>query len=260
MTTIMVRSEEELLEVLDNLDDSDKSDFTKAINVAVNPPPSYVSVCRICQALERHDRLVTLNLSGALRDVDNVVPVISFLQRNNSLEELALDDNNFGPSEGIALAHSMRVGGVRKLSLANNRIGDPGASAFRNSRIDYFDLSGNQVGNAGAIKIAENLHVRTLVLADNDIGQQGAIALTNLLMRGSIRDSELSSLNLCNNNFFIEDMLDEVETFLWNNPPVMGVDLILSYEPTRQDPGLLRRRVRKLQDHLNFGWMRNNSN
>jgi len=90
------------------------------------------------------------------------------------------------------------------LELANNKIGNEGASALAeglqtNTTITVLNLANNKIGNEGASALAQVLQTNTTItvldLANNQIGNEGAAALAEVLQT----NTTITVLNLVGN-------------------------------------------------------------
>jgi uncharacterized protein (TIGR02996 family) len=161
-------------------------------------------------ALVRPPRLRKLALPGNRLGAEAVARLV-VSPAMDTVEELDLGDNNLGPDGVAALAagrlpalRSLRLararpdqGGVtaisgavffpelRSLSLAGNVLGPHvvgplGNAPVRNLRV--LDLSGNRVGDPGALRLAASQRLRNLLvldLSESLVGSEGAEALAD---------------------------------------------------------------------------------
>ena len=122
------------------------------------------------------------------------------------MKDLILDNNNIGPIGAEAIANNLfRAQDLNFITLRHNHIGVAGVRALVQNLPDGFVLLGlddNNLGDAGALALAEHPLPRTLTvlsLDGNHIGNPGIIALAQHLQQNPIEN--FSTLYLRNNEF-----------------------------------------------------------
>lgn len=131
-------------------------------------------------------RLRTLKVQGAGLD-DGSVERLATLGGCELLIDLDLRANILGPASAKHIA-SRCVHRLRRLSLAENRVGDEGAAALAASRrsayLAHLDLFANGIGGGGVRALAGSAFfssLETLDLSANPIGDEGARMLASSL-------------------------------------------------------------------------------
>ena len=122
------------------------------------------------------------------------VATLEMLVRTNALprlEALSLDHNGFGAEAMQALCEELGHGTLRRLQylvLSTNALGSEGAAALAAAlgrgalpQLKSLGLGGNHIGSYGLITLAPPLRqlqlLKTLRLWDNEIGDEGVVAL-----------------------------------------------------------------------------------
>jgi Ran GTPase-activating protein (RanGAP) involved in mRNA processing and transport len=129
------------------------------------------------------------------------------LQTNNTLKELYLSENRLG-NEGTEILSDGLVHNcsIQKLDLRSNGIELGGSIALSSfvkkcKTLTSLCLAMNEIGDVGVGSLAEGLkdkkcHVEDLDLSDNGISEEGALAVSDMLLE----NSRLQSLNLSFNS------------------------------------------------------------
>ena len=194
-----------------------------------------VGVHKLCTALDKVTELRVLRLSGNQLTSDSVAALVKALcVQNTSLRELDLSHNAIDAAgiqeiealfttntqlnilnlssnqlgdEGVTnltLALAKLPTHITSLDLANNKIGNAGASAIAkllsvNSNIAHVRLSGNNIGNEGAAELAQAIrskpNVLSVDLSSNDIGPEGVLAFKDTLTA----NAEIASVDFSQN-------------------------------------------------------------
>ncbi|MGC0371452.1 MAG: hypothetical protein DGJ47_000141 [Rickettsiaceae bacterium] len=105
--------------------------------------------------------------------------------------KIDLQNHKIGNEEVKQLAQALDYkSNLQELSLSANQIGDEGAIALaenlkkHNLQLKALNLSGNQIGDEGVAALTKNLQhqrLKILGLSNNQIGDEGAVALANYL-------------------------------------------------------------------------------
>jgi uncharacterized repeat protein (TIGR02543 family) len=164
-----------------------ETDFDDIDTVSV--PSSYVKYmyglqyCRNLENLYLSDNLISSS------EMD-ILPELA-----SSLMVLDLSENSID-SSGLTYLQALNL---EILLLAENKISDAGLEYLPNTLQDV-DLSGNNIGDAGASKIAALSNLTELNLSNNQISDVGAAALADMPNRTNL------SMDLSNNHIGIEGM------------------------------------------------------
>lgn len=148
------------------------------------------SMIIIAKALQSADCAISVFLNN--NKIDDIgAKVLSESLKNTKIRILSLEDNEIGDEGAKVLAAALSVDKSASLYLKNNRIGPAGAEALTKvwaTRTSQYtiDLSGNQIGDEGAKRVALALQatpgkVQTLYLKNNGIGLAGDLALAEYL-------------------------------------------------------------------------------
>lgn len=116
---------------------------------------------------------------------------LKILSRSQSLERLLLNGNRLGNNAAKGLSEAFEMGHFKYVDLNDNEIGDEGVRAIAlalessTCQIVEIELKGNLIQDAGATELGESLRlnqtVEKLSLDHNEIGDEGAIALAECL-------------------------------------------------------------------------------
>ena len=136
---------------------------------------------------------------------------------NTTLEHIDLSNCSIGPAGAQRLAQALRVNtSVKTLKLSCNPLGDEGAKALAEMlggnraessgtvTLEHVDLSICRIGPAGAQRLAQalrvNTSVKTLKLTHNPLGDEGAMAIAEMLKRKNSRTvyTSLEHIDLSN--------------------------------------------------------------
>jgi len=140
------------------------------------------------------------------------------MMRDDSVSELVLHGQNIGVPGGMLIAYLVPVmGGLTKISLAFNELGEEGTKAIcealkqnkQNKILKELDLSGfmktNIGGAAGAMHVADMLGVNggltKVSLALNELGEEGTKAICEALEQNkTLKELEISGNMTGNSN------------------------------------------------------------
>ena len=169
---------------------------------------TYCGFSEVCQGLHHNSSVLRLYLINTEIDADLGARCLSLLlQTNNTLEELYLSENRLG-DEGTEILSDGLIHNcsVRKLDLRSNGIETDGCRALSSvvkecNMLTSLCLAMNEIGDIGVSKLAEglkdkNCQLEDLDLSDNRISEDGAVALSDMLLE----NSRLQSLNLSFNS------------------------------------------------------------
>jgi len=120
----------------------------------------------------------------------------------------------------ICISKVLKACSLQVLSLSYNNIGDDGITAIvgalNASQINELDVSGCGITLAGAKSLAVGLKlnnsVKKLVLAFNDIGDDGIIAIT-----GALNSSQINEFDVSGCGITLVGARSLSTTLLWNN-------------------------------------------
>mmetsp|Transcript_30708 Transcript_30708/g.52525 ORF Transcript_30708/g.52525 Transcript_30708/m.52525 type:complete len:507 (+) Transcript_30708:69-1589(+) len=141
-----------------------------------------------CQSLE------SLRFEDCNLGEEGFAVIATALRTYPELEELHLQHNNIGLMGCIALRDMMRGWGasnLKTLDLDGNAIGDQGLqallTAMTNSTLEQLYLSNNLITAVGLRSLSdyfqsESCCLKTLNILGNDFGDEGAVALADILM------------------------------------------------------------------------------
>lgn len=125
----------------------------------------------------------------ACASLEHLGPVPAMELRMGRTTALELENRGLGPTEGVALGGLLKgaAGGLKTLMLAQNKIGDSGAIRIADGiqthgALVTLSLEDCGIGADGAMALGDALmrassRLKTLVLAENQIGDQGARAI-----------------------------------------------------------------------------------
>ena len=162
----------------------------------------------LAEALEKNTQLESLTLGNFQFDDDSVAILVQALKTNRHLSSLSLTGGVIGVHGVDALvgflssnvAHSK----LRALNLAQNRFAPESGrrrllqSLLENQHVQSLNLAGTHLDTEDAVVVAQllaqNMHLRRLILHSNKIRSQGAVELVDAL-KGS-PESKLTELDL----------------------------------------------------------------
>eukprot|EP00002_Diphylleia_rotans_P007527 TRINITY_DN1710_c0_g1_i1.p1 TRINITY_DN1710_c0_g1~~TRINITY_DN1710_c0_g1_i1.p1 ORF type:complete len:1111 (-),score=241.08 TRINITY_DN1710_c0_g1_i1:224-3556(-) len=161
-------------------------------------------------ALSKLPRIVELYLGGNKIGADGFQKLIEGLKNNNSLRVVDISRNGLGAKSADLIGRFLREHPtVSRADFAGNFIGDAGVQAIvevlqsdEKGRPRFFPellLSGNNIGNVGAISISKlieaNPSIEKIVLRENYISDEGCVALAKSLQS----NQSVIRLNLAQN-------------------------------------------------------------
>ena len=201
--------DEGLLKLTSSLD---KLTNLQVIRLSANRLSSEAVASALKALCAQTKNLVELDLSNNSVGPEAILELAALLKQNPNIHHLNLSGNLLGDEGVIAL---VSVFGETQISvpcleLANNKIGDAGATAVgelvnKNPNIGIVNLSGNLIRDEGAIGLAkhltDNMNVTKVDLSGNNIGPAGAIALRECLLQ----NIDIHSLNLTGNPLLCGD-------------------------------------------------------
>lgn len=131
---------------------------------------------------------VFLDLYDAGISAQNLPEIFDKL-KDYQIVELSLTYNNLGNNEAQIIATALKASKIQKVILKNNRIGDRGASAIAGAIVSRkpdleVDLQNNRIGPMGGTALLEaaiQTHAKTFDLTSNNLGDKGAISIANVL-------------------------------------------------------------------------------
>ena len=101
--------------------------------------------------------------NGHTFGAEDAAEIATLLEKNTTLTELGLANNNIGPDDAAKIANALEKSTTLKhLDLSNNNIGDQGTAKIasvlgKNSSLETLDLSNNNIGAKGAGKLVTAL-------------------------------------------------------------------------------------------------------
>jgi len=204
-------------------------DETESLSL-VNSNLDDTTVKPIAEVLEKLS-LKTLNLSKNRISGPGAEELAKGIAANASLTEINLEDNNINDAGVTTLAANIGPKPlITLLNLNGNKIGPEGAKALTehflapDRALPQLNLARNQLGDQGAIAIANLLRKNTTVtrvnLAGNNIADQGVKAITDALGDNGL----VTDLDLSNNNIGIDGAL-ALERLLQKNSTLINVNL-----------------------------------
>jgi len=145
--------------------------------------------------------------------LDGFALPVKKLKGTNPIETLDLSGKNLGVASAVVIASLISVnGGLTKMSLAENKLGEEGTRAIcealeQNKTLKQLDISGyryghsNIGGSAGAKHVAKMLGVNgglmALDLSNNGLEDEGVSAVCEVIQ--SNKETKLASLNFMHN-------------------------------------------------------------
>ncbi|CAH8529454.1 unnamed protein product [Heterobilharzia americana] len=140
---------------------------------------------------------------------EQITQLASFLSVNNTIKSLTIDANEALKSGAYAQLID-ETNNITKLQLRYCEIGPMEGKSISqrlgtiqsvNKKLISLDLSGNRLGNEGAVYIAEALRTNrtllTLSLSNNKIGDIGCIALAKVISQFFLTHEEIVYRRLC---------------------------------------------------------------
>lgn len=169
------------------------------------PKLSNAEMVHLARGLSKNTNLRLLDLTGADVNVRGLREIKPFLEKNGSLEVLALGENANIGDEGLQVilsslqkgGHSLRALNLESCGLRDFRLAVPDLMKTVGSSLRILDLSGNTVGDAGAEKLAERMKsnqckLEYLGLKNASVGDYGLLKLAD----GLATDRSLHTLDL----------------------------------------------------------------
>lgn len=173
--------------------------------------------CSMEDTVGTYSRLSTLNLSGTDLPLKDILTILNLPNVPTNLECLYLGGNGLGDEGATAIAteYLPHATSLRKLDLRYNEIQVAGMTALCNGllpNVQLLYLEGNQVGNDGAVALSELMKkqsslpsprengLREVFLGANQIQSEGAKAIAATLYSNKV----LSKLYLEGNNIGLE--------------------------------------------------------
>lgn len=158
----------------------------------------------LCEIEERYNHNAS---SLSLRNERiNLLDLVNLFE-NKPIQDLRLENCTIVGDIGIL----GRMVHLNRLFFEGSNIGDNGAIAIaQNTRVTWINLSGNNIGDAGAQALASvgNRNITNLRLDDNNIGDAGAMALSGsnnirelYLLKNDIRTTQTAESLIANMNF-----------------------------------------------------------
>ena len=161
---------------------------------------SYSDVKFVSKCLEQHANMhpTRLILTNCNIGDDGAKIFAVGLSIYTGLKELVLNVNNIGDEGSIALAETLTknpLSHLEKLDISFNAIGDSGAKSLSEglilcTNLHSLDLRCNKIGDEGAIAITRAVKDVELLLCNQKITKEGAIALLNIK-----HDVDISSMD-----------------------------------------------------------------
>lgn len=147
---------------------------------------------------------------------DSVILCLSeaFGEEASSLKKLDLSSNDITTQGAVALARtitsSASLSSLETLILSSNKIGDGGADAFaevisggsKEIQLIVLDVARNDISGAGAASLvgASNSEsdkgLNELILLGNDLGNEGAALISNVLISSTLASLDLTGTNM----------------------------------------------------------------
>ena len=159
---------------------------------------SYSDVKLVSKCLEQHSHCTRLILTNCNVGDDGAKTCAVGLSHCAGLKELVLNVNNIGDEGSIALAETLTknpLSHLEKLDISFNAIGNSGAKSLSEglilcTNLHSLDLRCNKIGDEGAIAITRAVKDVELLLCNQKITKEGAIALLNIK-----HDVDISSMD-----------------------------------------------------------------
>ncbi|TPP61220.1 Leucine-rich repeat-containing protein 71 [Fasciola gigantica] len=162
-------------------------------------------------------KLHTINLWRVGLTDEQVLQLVSFLEENNTVKRLHIDGNE--PLLEDTLAQLIQDNGsVTKLRFRHCHLGPAEARqmALRlgtintaNTKLLSLDISGNQIGDEGALSFSQALRTNrtllTLSLAQNNIGDVGCQALASVLSQYFLTHEEVVQRRILQSSHHIQE-------------------------------------------------------
>ena len=199
----------------------------------------------IAEALKENTAVTELIMYNTDIGLKGATALAEMLKVNTGVRNLNLDNNKIGNKGLIAISKALTTNTrLTNLDLVNNNIKKKGfiALALNLSEInlEYLNLDSNKAKNEGAAAIAavlkDNTALKTLDMSGNDIGDEGALAFADALKGMSAGNSALKTLKL-DGHVFKESTKSELAEAFASNPQleILKVQGIRKMKGTVQD-------------------------
>ncbi|KAA0185854.1 putative leucine rich repeat-containing [Fasciolopsis buskii] len=206
------------------LENSDKPDTMTEVHIKGQPILSYprwkigdTLLQILINCLTITSKLHTINLWRVGLTDEQVLQLANFLAENNTVKKLHIDGNE--PLLEDTLAQLIQEGGsVTKLRFRHCHLGSVearqmasrlGTMNTTNTKLLSLDLSGNQIGDEGALSFAQALRTNrtllTLSLAQNNIGDVGCQALASVLSQFFLTHEEIVHRRILQSTYHIQE-------------------------------------------------------
>ena len=164
---------------------------------------SYSDVKLVSKCLEQHSHCTRLILTNCNVGDDGAKTCAVGLSHCAGLKELVLNVNNIGDEGSIALAETLTknpLSHLEKLDISFNAIGNSGAKSLSEglilcTNLHSLDLRCNKIGDEGAIAITRAVKDVELLLCNQKITKEGAIALLNIKHDVDISSMDFSQID-----------------------------------------------------------------
>ena len=164
---------------------------------------SYSDVKLVSKCLEHYAHCTRLILTDCNIGDDGAKVCAVGLSHCAGLKELVLNVNNIGDEGSIALAETLTknpLSHLEKLDISFNAIGDSGAKSLSEglilcTNLHSLDLRCNKIGDEGAIAITRAVKDVELLLCNQKITKEGAIALLNIKHDVDISSMDFSQID-----------------------------------------------------------------
>ncbi|KAG2382381.1 hypothetical protein C9374_005583 [Naegleria lovaniensis] len=175
--------------------------------------PNVLNLSILCEALAINKSITKLDISGCA--INNLEPLAQVLQTNKTLSSINLSHNKIDDAQLIALCEALPSSGnlrLFELDLSYNLISNEGCTVYVQKLADlhsviYIEtlhLCNNKLSDDGARAIAQTLpklspQLKRLDLGGNSIGNEGAAALSDAILKMNSKSMTIKSVNLENN-------------------------------------------------------------
>jgi Ran GTPase-activating protein (RanGAP) involved in mRNA processing and transport len=149
-----------------------------------------------------------INLSNNKIDTKGFIKLMLFLNKNNKIEELNISSNNMDASFMDKINFDIHI---KKINLSYNNISDKGIIYMKDLFINLSEinisktnLTKDGIATLSDFLISTNSNLEILDLSDNDISNEGASIIANIIRN----NNKLKNINLFSDNIGVSGSID----------------------------------------------------